>query len=107
MSVITLTSEDARLKWRETIDAAYVDKQPVVIERYKKPIVVLLNYAQWEKQQQRMMELELLLEVRRAKAAVARGEMGMTGHDDLMRQIMEQRQAKAHAEDPHYARLGD
>lgn len=72
--MITVTSEDARLKWRETIDAAYVDKQPVVIERYKKPIVVLLNYAQWEKQQVRMRELELLLEAGNAKATVERDE---------------------------------
>ncbi len=94
MSEITLTSEDARLQWRKTLDAAYVHRQPVVIERYKEPIVVLLNYAQWKKQQQRMMELELLLEVRTAKAAVESGQSELISHDELVRQIMERRKEK-------------
>ena len=37
MSILTVQSDQARLQWRETIEAAYVDKKDVVIERYGKP----------------------------------------------------------------------
>jgi prevent-host-death family protein len=55
MTIMTVTSENARLKWRETIDAAYADKKSIVIERYNKPVAVLMNYEHW----QRLRALEI------------------------------------------------
>ncbi len=100
MSVVTVTSEEARLRWRETIDAAYADKKSVVIERYSKPVAVLLNYEQWQvtlQRLQRLKELELLHEVRQVKTKIANGETSFTSHDELKRLILERRTKKADA----------
>lgn len=94
MTIVTVTSEDAHLHWRETIDAAYVDKKSVVIERYSKPVAVLLSYEQWQATSQRLQllkELELLHEVRKVKTQVAKGETSFTPHNDLKRLIVERR----------------
>ncbi|HMN29914.1 MAG TPA: type II toxin-antitoxin system prevent-host-death family antitoxin [Caldilineaceae bacterium] len=90
-TVTTMKSEEARARFRDILDATVAGNE-VVIERYSKPTAVVISYDQWQKFQQRMKrlnELELLLEVRRAKAAVARGEEEMTTHNELMHQIME------------------
>lgn len=98
MPVVTITSEEARLHWRETIDAAYADKKNVVIERYNKPVAVLLSYEQWQatrQQLQRLKELELLHEVRQVKSKIANGETSFTSHDELKSLILERRTQKA------------
>lgn len=103
MSIVTVTSEDARLHWRETIDAAYAEKKSVVIERYNKPVAVLLSYEQWQatvQSLQRLNELQLLQEVRQVKTKIASGETSFTAHDDLKRLILEQRAQKANTHAP-------
>lgn len=102
MSIVTVTSEDARLHWRETIDAAYAEKKSVVIERYNKPVAVLLSYEQWQatvQSLQRLKELQLLHEVRQVKTKIANGETSLTSHDDLKRLILERRTQKADTHD--------
>jgi hypothetical protein len=59
MSVVTIRSEDARMQWRETIEAAYVDKKDVVIERYGKPIVTVIAHKKWLAMVKRLKQLEL------------------------------------------------
>lgn len=59
MTVVTIRSEEARIQWRETIEAAYVDRKDVVIERYGKPIVTVVNYIKWQDVMRRLKELEL------------------------------------------------
>lgn len=59
MSILTVQSDQARLQWRETIEAAYVDKKDVVIERYGKPIVTVMSHTKWLSMLRRMKELEL------------------------------------------------
>ena len=48
-------------KWREMIDTAYAEKKEVVIERYGKPIVTVVNHAKWKAKMLRLEELEMLL----------------------------------------------
>jgi PHD/YefM family antitoxin component YafN of YafNO toxin-antitoxin module len=110
MSIVTITSEDARLHWRETIDAAYADKRSVVIERYNKPVAVLLNYEEWQatvQNLQRLKELELLHQVRHVKTKIVNGETSFTAHDDLKRLILERRTQKAATYAPTRTHLGD
>jgi PHD/YefM family antitoxin component YafN of YafNO toxin-antitoxin module len=59
MTVITVRAEEARMQWRETIEAAYVDKKDVVIERYGKPIVTMIAHTKWLALLNRLKELEL------------------------------------------------
>jgi hypothetical protein len=57
MQTITVTSDQARIKWRDTIDDAFADNV-VVIERYGKPMVAVVNFDRW--QQMRRLWLEML-----------------------------------------------
>ena len=59
MMVMTVRAEEARIQWRETIEAAYVDKKDVVIERYGKPIVTVIAHTKWLAMLKRIKELEL------------------------------------------------
>jgi PHD/YefM family antitoxin component YafN of YafNO toxin-antitoxin module len=58
MEAMTIRSEEARSQWRETIDAAYVDKKDVIIERYGKPVVTMVAHAKWQRILIRLAELE-------------------------------------------------
>ena len=46
MNTVTLRSDDARLKWRDTVDTAFRGT-PVIIERYNKPVAVLVGHDEW------------------------------------------------------------
>jgi prevent-host-death family protein len=48
MAIKTLKSEAARQQWGEILDTARAG-QEVVIERYNKPIAVLLGFQEYEK----------------------------------------------------------
>lgn len=48
MSVWTMKSEEARNSWRNMLDHAHTGGE-VVIERYDKPMAVVVNYAQWQR----------------------------------------------------------
>jgi PHD/YefM family antitoxin component YafN of YafNO toxin-antitoxin module len=91
MPTVTVTSENARLRWRETIDAAYADKKTVVIERHNLPVVAVVNYEQLQKERARLKELELAAELRRVQDKIARGEAKFTSGEELLQLIMEKR----------------
>ena len=46
MNTVTMPSDDARLKWRDTVDTAFRGT-PVIIERYSKPVAVLVGHDEW------------------------------------------------------------
>ncbi len=87
MASITITSEKARLSWRETIDAAYAEKQDVVIERYDRPVVTLVNYAKWQQTLQRLSELELIVEAKQALAGAEADPTSVVTLDELKRKL--------------------
>ena len=91
MEAVTMNSEQARREWREMLDHAYMDNQEVVIERYGKPIVAVVKYTQWQKTQERLEELELILDLRTAKAREATGETKPISHQDLKHLLIERR----------------
>jgi hypothetical protein len=88
MTVITIPSEEARIQWRETIEAAYVDKKDVVIERYGKPIVTVIAHSKWLAMLKRMKEIELT-----AKGIKAYEEMvadpSLTVSEEEYKQLLE------------------
>jgi hypothetical protein len=57
MKTLTLSSEEFRMRWGETIDKVLRGYQ-VVVERYKRPSVVVMPYDQHAAMQQRLAELE-------------------------------------------------
>jgi len=46
MSTIKMSSDEARSKWREVLDTAVAGNK-VVIERYGKPVAVIVPYAEY------------------------------------------------------------
>ena len=43
-NTVTMSSEQARLNWRDAVDTAHTGKH-VVVERYNKPIVVISSFG--------------------------------------------------------------
>jgi hypothetical protein len=92
-----VSSETARLHWRETLDAAFADKKTVVIERSKKPVVAVVNYEQLLAERARLKELELAAELRKVQDKIARGEAKFTSGEELLQLITEKRANAANA----------
>lgn len=66
MPVITISSREARTKWRDLLDAAHIGIDDVVIERHGKPIAALIPFQDYLALQE---ELDELRAVRRVAAA--------------------------------------
>ncbi len=47
MTIKTVTGEDARIKMRDILDDVNTGAE-VVIERYRRPAAVVVNYSQWQ-----------------------------------------------------------
>jgi len=58
METITVTSDHAQLNWRETIAAAFSDKNEVVIEQQGKPVATLVNYELFQKIKRELLILQ-------------------------------------------------
>lgn len=74
MSAITMTSDQARINWRDTVDAAYQGSE-VVIERYGKPMVAVVNYDNWSKMADELAHLRRILEAKRQFAEMDAGNV--------------------------------
>lgn len=46
----TMGSDEARLKWRDTLDAAQ-QGETTVVERYGKPIAAIVSHDEWQRLQ--------------------------------------------------------
>ena len=65
MSVLTINSREARIKWRDLLDKVYAGSSDVVIERNGKPVAVLIPVEDYEELQD---ELDDLRSARRVAA---------------------------------------
>ncbi len=65
MTISTWDSNDARIKWREVIDTAASGGADVVIMRYGRPVVAVIDYEDFLALQE---ELDDLRAVKRADA---------------------------------------
>ncbi len=90
MNILTMKSDEARNRWRDLIDAALAGGQ-VIIERYNKPMAVLVGYEQWQRMQRRLVELETLHEAKQALARIDRGEAKTTSHEELKSGVLSKR----------------
>lgn len=92
MVSVTMSSEEARLNWRDAVDTAHTGN-PVVIERYNKPVVVMVSHTEWQAQQERLAELEKLalhtLLHRRAKEIIERNDANESwvSHEELLAKL--------------------
>lgn len=57
-TITTMKSDEARIQWRDLLDSAHAGDE-IVIERYNKPMAVVVNYAEWQRmKQQRLAKLD-------------------------------------------------
>lgn len=83
MTVTTIKSDDARSKWRELLDTVFVNRdEAVVIERYAKPLAVLINYDTWQERRFTQREVQALL---MAKEIELRGEPTISSEEHRAR----------------------
>ena len=98
MTVKTVTSEDARIKMRDILDDVHGGDE-VVIERYRRPAAVVVNYAQWQAWKEAQKN-EMITEAKKILADIHSGKTETTSHDELMRLMFEKRAAHVDAR-PH------
>jgi PHD/YefM family antitoxin component YafN of YafNO toxin-antitoxin module len=65
MTITTFTSDDARKRWRDILDLVYPDEAEVVIERYHKPVAVLINFDQYQVVKALLRELRTIRQAER------------------------------------------
>lgn len=58
MSITTMKSDEARQSWRDILDIASGGGS-VVVERYNKPVAVMISYEAWLTVQEELEDLEL------------------------------------------------
>lgn len=44
----TMKSEEVRSQWRDVVDDILANRSEIVVERYNKPTVAIVPYAQWQ-----------------------------------------------------------
>jgi len=89
MTIKTMTSEDVRIRLRDILDDVHAGAE-IIIERYRKPAAVVVNYEQW----QAWKAAQKALLIAEAKANLARAKADpatLTSHDELKRLILEKR----------------
>jgi prevent-host-death family protein len=65
VSILTINSREARIKWRDLLDKVYAGSSDVVIERNGKPVAVMIPIEDYEELQD---ELDDLRSARRVAA---------------------------------------
>ena len=61
---VNIRSEEVRKDWAKTIDFVYGEREDVVVERYGRPIVTIVNHIKWQAVLKRLAELELVIVAR-------------------------------------------
>ena len=94
MTVKTMKSEDARIRFRDVMDEVSAGSTEVVVERYHKPTVVIVNYAQWQAWKE-AQKAELVAHAKQILADIHSGKAQTIAHDDLKRLLLEKRTPEA------------
>lgn len=89
MTIKTVTSEDARIKMRDILDDVHTGVE-VIIERYRKPAAVVVNYADWQAWKA-AQKAQLIAEAKQNLAKAKAAPQSLTGHEELKRLLVEKR----------------
>lgn len=85
-----------RSHYREVLAKVQSDG-PTLLLQNSQVVAVLVSPEQWNAQQKRIQQLELLAEAKRIDASIERGEAKTIPHDELKRLLLEKRaQGAAH-----------
>jgi PHD/YefM family antitoxin component YafN of YafNO toxin-antitoxin module len=89
MTIKTVSTDDLRVGLRDALDAVLTGTE-VVIERYRKPSAVLINYAQWQAFKA-LQEKETIAHARQLCADMQSGKVQSISHEDMLQALMQKK----------------
>lgn len=85
--MLTYSSKEARANWREMLDAIYLHKQDVVIERNGKPVAVLLSVEEYQAVQEMLEDYRDTLIADEIYEAWLAGEEETVDHETALKDL--------------------
>lgn len=89
MAMMTLKSDEAHIPMREILDEAVAGRE-VLIQRYDKPVAVVIPYELWKAHK----IAEAYAEAKQILAKIQRGESQWVDSDEVMRAVLARRQER-------------
>lgn len=86
MAILTLKSDEARIRMRDILDEAVAGRE-VLIQRYDKPVAVVVPYELWKA----LKIAEAYTEAKQILAKIKRGESTWADSDEVMRAVLVRR----------------
>jgi len=74
MMIEHFTSDEARSRWRDMVDIATIHGGRAIIERYGKPVAVVIGYVQMNALLQQIQELEAWKEAQLSNQRIESGQ---------------------------------
>jgi prevent-host-death family protein len=86
MSVMTVKSDEARIRMRDILDETVAGRE-VVIQRYNKPVAVVVPYELWKG----LKIADAFTEAKQILAKIKHGETQWVNSDHVMRAVLAKR----------------
>jgi prevent-host-death family protein len=86
MAMMTLKSDEARIRMRDVLDEAVAGRE-VLIQRYDKPVAVVVPYEQWKA----IKITEAYTEAKQILAKIKRGESTWADSDEVVSAVLARR----------------
>lgn len=83
MNTMTVKSDEARIRMRDILDEAVAGRE-VVIQRYDKPVAVVVPYELWKA----LKVADAFTEAKQILAKVKRGESKWVSSDEVMQAVL-------------------
>ena len=86
MTMMTVKSDEARTRMRDILDEAVAGRE-VVIQRYEKPVAVVVPYELWKA----LKVADAFTEAKQILAKIKRSESKWVSSDEVMRAVLAKR----------------
>lgn len=86
MSMMTVKSDEARTRMRDILDEAVAGRE-VVIQRYAKPVAVVVPYELWKA----LKVADAFTEAKQIPAKIKRSESEWVSNDEVVRAVLAKR----------------
>ena len=86
MTLMTVKSDEARIRMRDILDEAVAGRE-VVIQRYNKPVAVVVPYELWKA----LKIADAFTEAKQILAKIKHGESQWVSSDEMMRAVLTKR----------------
>ncbi|MCX6050242.1 MAG: type II toxin-antitoxin system prevent-host-death family antitoxin [Chloroflexi bacterium] len=86
MTIMTVKSDEARIRMRDILDETVAGRE-VVIQRYDKPVAVVVPYELWKA----LKIADAFTEAKQILAKIKRKESQWVGSDEMMQAMLDKR----------------